>query len=89
MKQPRCRLCGAHHWTHEPHVFDETAAQPEALPKAGPLPKALPKLEPESLPKTAGPNTPGSRRQARWREKHRGQYNEYQRELMRRRTSGG
>ena len=41
------------------------------------------------LPNEALPNsgTSGSSRQARWREKHRGRYNEYQRELMRKRRA--
>ena len=24
MKPPKCRLCGHHHWNHEPHVFKDS-----------------------------------------------------------------
>lgn len=29
MKAPKCRLCGAHHWSSEPHKFE---IEPENVP---------------------------------------------------------
>lgn len=31
MSKPKCKLCGAQHWTYEPHVLPKTVTQPETV----------------------------------------------------------
>ena len=86
MQHQLCRNCKTRHMLSEPcdyGMLPKETVLPKPLPKAASLPpQALPKASADTLPKLSS----GYARQARWREKHRERYNEYQRGLMRRRA---
>jgi hypothetical protein len=73
MEKPKCRVCEHKHWSHEPHVFEDST------PEARPLPKPASETE-GSLSKETGQVA----RNRRYREKHREKYNAYMREYRRR-----
>lgn len=75
--RPTCRLCGAKHFSHEPHAFDEPVKTTKS-PKKKPVKKAKKKRR---------VTTSDSERVQRWREENRDKYNEYQRKLMRKRRA--
>ena len=41
MKTPKCRLCGANHWSHEPHKFEDVKPEPKKLKPKKDKPKTL------------------------------------------------
>ncbi len=80
-----CSKCGARYIAAAGH---ECALPKQSLPKKTLLPKPLPK--PSGALRVGSESAKilsGSARQARWREGHRDRYNEYQRDLMRRRAA--
>ena len=83
---PCCPACGAS-YALVGHVHRCSGGLRDVAPVAmSPLPNEAPPLpnRPQALTNNA---TPNSLRQARWREKNRDRYNEYQRELMRSRRA--
>ena len=41
MKTPKCRLCGANHWSHEPHKFEDVKPEPKRKAPKKDKPKTL------------------------------------------------
>ena len=78
MQHQLCRNCNTRHMLADPCNYG-------TLPKEALLPKSSLPKPPDTPPEIS----PGYARQARWRERHRERYNEYQRGLMRRRANAG
>ena len=74
MDKPECRLCGAKHWSNEPHAFESAAKPKPARKDSSESPKKKSKLSQVE-------------RNRRWREKNREKYTASQRELMRARRA--
>ncbi len=70
--RPTCKLCGAKHFSHEPHTFTES--------------KKEPKKKPVKKVKKKAKSTDVERVQD-WRERNRDHYNAYQRRYMRKRRA--
>lgn len=79
--RPTCRLCGAKHFSHEPHAFDKTVE----APKKEPQPKSKKKKTvKKSAKKTASTDVA---RVQDWRERNRDHYNRYMRSYMRKKRA--
>ena len=97
MQRPLCPVCEQRHYTHEPHVFGESptgaSTNKSQLSTASTntvmQEPAVSTNSPVQLSENLGELVGATARQARWRERHREQYNEYQRGLMQRRRAQG
>jgi len=93
MSAPKCKLCGANHWSNEDHKFPDDPKPKKAAPKPKepvkePEPvSSVPESEPvgEHRVITAnGLESPEKVKQRvyEWRQRNREEYNKYMRDLM-------
>jgi hypothetical protein len=74
MKAPKCRLCGKEHWSHEPHVFEETGSRKPREREAARKEPGAPVHKAEGLESVVAGTTQNRRKRA--------DYNAYQRQYM-------
>jgi hypothetical protein len=90
VKPPKCPLCKAHHWSSEPHVFEDEpvnsvtpVTNARTVTNAPPSRAVTPSKAVEDTVNVLSP----AERHARWRAKRGDRYKISQRDLMRERRA--
>ena len=95
MEKPKCRVCGARHYSHEAHRFPETEKEGPQVdsrvtpPVGGERPDEVASEAASSVLATGGEQDQGgggkARRRDKWREEDPERYRAYMRDYMARR----